>query len=129
MRFGSAASLVLAFTLPAATGCETTPKDRLQGKWVGERVDSFAPDQAGRAQGWAQGTTFEFKGSRVTITIPAESPREGTFHVASAAGDDVSVTFMRPHGLEDQAAFRFENEERLRWMLGDGRSVLMRRID
>ena len=128
MRFGNRARIVIAVALPVAAGCASGPKDRLQGKWVGESVDQFAPEQAPRAQGWANGTSFEFRGARVTITIPAESPREGTFQVAAQSGDELTVTFLRDQGVTDSAAFRFEGD-RLRWLLGDGRSVLLKRVD
>jgi hypothetical protein len=126
MRFGNAASIVIAVT---AAGCATTPKDRLQGKWVGETVDSFTPEQTTRVQGWASGTSFEFRGTRVTITIPAESPREGTFRVAKTSGDELTVAFLRAHGATDEVAFRFEGDDRMRWMLANGQSIVMRRVD
>jgi len=128
MRFGNTVRIVIAVALPVAAGCASGPKDRLQGKWVGDAVDQFQPDQSIRAQGWASGTTFEFRGARVTITIPAESPREGTFQVAAHNGDDLTVTFLRDQGVTDSAAFRFEGD-RLRWLLGDGRSVLLKKVD
>lgn len=120
------AAILLA--IPAA-GCTASPKDRLQGKWVGERVDSFRSDQAKRAEGWAGATMLEFDGSRVTVTIPAESPRQGTFTIARASKDEVAVQFLRPHGSHDLVTFRWEGDDHLRWLLGDGRSVLMKKVD
>ena len=108
--------------------CDSTPKDRLEGTWVGERVEQFHPRQATRAQGWAEGASFTFKGSRVTVAIPAESAREGTFKIAQATETDVRIRFLRPTGSADEATFRFEGEDRLRWMLGGGRSVVLRRV-
>lgn len=126
MRHATAAPFVLALALPLF-GCAKGPKDRLQGRWVGERVDSFHPSQAGRATGWVANTSFEFKGSRVTVSIPAESPREGTYKVTSAQEDQLRIAFLRPDGPQDEVDFLFEGEDALRWMLGDGRSVVLRR--
>ncbi|MBI4954058.1 MAG: hypothetical protein HY908_18690 [Myxococcales bacterium] len=111
----------------AVIGCKGSPKDRIQGRWIGERVDSFHGAQAGRASGWATGASFEFKGSRVKISIPAESPREGTYQIAKASAEELTVNFLRQNGDVDTATFRFEGDDRLRWNLGDGRSVVLRR--
>jgi hypothetical protein len=119
--------LVFVLSLVGLVGCEKTPKERLEGRWVGERVDNFPPGQVARAQGWVTGTSFEFQGSRVVVTIPAESPREGTFQLAQAGDDQLLVTFLRPQGMRDQVAFAFDGEDRLRWMLGDGRSIVLRK--
>ncbi len=123
-----AAPIALVLASPAFLGCATTPKQRLQGKWVGERADNFSTTQAGRVSGWVGGTTFEFKGSRVVISIPAETPREGTFEVAKVVQDELTLSFLRSEGGHDQVAFRFEPDGRLRWQIGDGRSVVMRKV-
>lgn len=127
MRFRTAAHLVLAMAIPTLGGCKETPKERLEGKWVGERADNFRPEQAERANGWVSGTSFEFKGSRVTVSIPAESPRQGTFKLATVNEEELRITFMRAHGASDEATFFFEDEDRLRWMLGDGRSIVLKK--
>lgn len=120
-------ALLVILSVVGLTGCEETPKERLEGRWVGERVENFPPGQAARAEGWAKGASFVFNGSRVVVTIPAESPREGTYQVAEASEQQVLVTFLRPQGMQDQVAFAFEGEDRLRWMLGDGRSIVLRK--
>jgi hypothetical protein len=118
---------VLAAAVCILTGCDDTPKERLEGRWIGERVDSFHPAQAPRAAGWATGLSFTFKGSRVTVAIPAESPRRGTYKIAQATKDELRLRFLRPTGAADEATFRFEGEDQLRWMLGDGRSIVLRK--
>ncbi len=121
-------SVLVVLVAPSLIACQTTPKQRLQGKWIGERAEHFSAVQSGRAAGWVSGASFEFKGSRVIISIPAESPREGTFEVASAKEDDLTLTFLRAEGAQDRVAFRFEQDGRLRWELGDGRSVVLRKV-
>jgi hypothetical protein len=129
MRFRILAPLVILFALPGLTGCENTPKQRIQGKWVGERAEHFPASQADRAQGWVSGSSFEFDGSRVTVTIPAERPRQGTFKIKQATEAGLQLAFLRPHGTSDDVAFQFEGEGQLRWLLGDGRSILMRKAN
>lgn len=111
----------------ALTGCEDTPKERLEGRWIGDSVESFHPSQAPRAAGWATGLSFSFKGSRVTVAIPAESARQGTYKIAQATEEELRIRFHRNTGAVDEATFRFEGEDKLRWVLGDGRSVLLRK--
>jgi hypothetical protein len=128
MRARIAFQTALALTAFVSAGCKTTPKDRLEGKWVGERVDNFGASQAQRALGWASGMSFEFKGSRVTVSVPAESPRQGTYEITQATEDQMVVTFLRAHGVKDAVTFQLEAPDRLRWMVGDGRSIVLRKV-
>ena len=128
MRFCSSAILLMLLST-ALVGCKKTPKQQLQGKWVGERVENFDSAQAQRASGWASGASFEFRGARVTVTIPAETPRSGTFKIAKADQNQLLLTFLRPHGAQDRVAFQLDGDKRMRWMLGDGRSILLRKVD
>jgi hypothetical protein len=77
--------------------------------------------------GWVKGTALEFSGSKVTVTIPAESPRTGQFKVARVEGDRVTVSFVREEGGRDEAGFRFVGEDTLRWDIGQGREVVLQR--
>ena len=127
MRFRLVAPYALLAGVATLCGCKDTPKERLEGRWVGERVENFRPEQTARAEGWAKGTSFEFKGSRVTVSIPAESPRSGTYRVTTLSEHELRVTFLRPHGGKDEVEMQLEDEGMLRWKLGDGRSVIMRK--
>ena len=122
-----AGGLVLAITLPAVAGCEKTPRDRLQGRWLGESVENIPASQAGKATGWVKGTALEFAGSKVTVTIPAETPRTGGFKVSKVDGDRVTINFVREEGGHDEAEFRFAGDQTLRWSIGDGREVVLLR--
>jgi hypothetical protein len=119
---------ILALVLPGL-GCKTTPKERLQGRWVGERVENFDTGQSPRALGWATGTSIEFRGSQATVTIPAESPRQGTYEVSRASEHEVTVSFLRHQGKRDEVTFLLEGDDQMRWLLGDGRSIVLRRVD
>lgn len=125
MRTRVETAMVLAFTLPAIAGCDKTPRDRLQGKWLGESVDNIHESQAVRATGWVKGTAIDFQGSKVTVTIPAETPRTGSYKISKVEGDMLTVSFQRPEGGNDEARLRFVGEQSLRWDIGGGREVLL----
>jgi hypothetical protein len=127
MESSAIAPLVLVAAATLTAGCASSPKERLEGRWIGEAVESFHPTNTKRALGWAKGTHFTFKGSQVTVSIPAESARRGTFKIAQASADELRLKFMRTTGAVDEATFRFEGEDKLRWQLGDGRSILLRK--
>jgi hypothetical protein len=118
-------ALALALTLPAAAGCEKSPKDRLQGRWLGDSVDSVPTAQMQKATGWVKGTAIEFQGNKVTVTIPAETPRSGTFKVAKAEGDTLLVSFLREEGGRDEAEMQLVGDQTLRWRIGTGREIVM----
>src|SRR5262245_18087394 len=102
MRSGDKTSLALAITIPAAAGCEKSPKDRIQGRWLGESIENVPAAQIQKASGWVKGTAIEFNGAKVTVTIPAEAPRTGSFKVARADGDKLLVSFHREEGGRDE---------------------------
>src|SRR3954452_23712996 len=103
MRSRIRTALALAITLPAAAGCEKSPKDCLQGRWLGESIENVPAAQTAKATGWVKGTAIEFAGNKVTVTIPAETPRTGTFKVNRTAGDRLLVSFLREEGGRDEA--------------------------
>lgn len=127
MRTRVSTALALVIALPAVAGCEKTPRDRLQGRWLGESVENVPESQVAKVTGWVKGTALEFSGSKVTVTIPAESPRTGQFKVAKAEGDLVTVSFLREEGGRDEAELRFVGEDSLRWSIGAGREVVLQR--
>jgi hypothetical protein len=127
MRHRTLAAIALLLQLPLLVGCKSTPKDRLQGRWVGEGLENFASAQAARAMGWVRGTSFEFRGNRVTVTVPAESPRQGTFSISQQGADTMRVAFVRPQGTRDEVELQFVEPDLVRWNLGDGRGIRLRK--
>jgi hypothetical protein len=125
MRSRIKTALALAISLPAAAGCEKSPKDRLQGRWLGDSIENVPATQLQKATGWVRGTAMEFQGSKVTVTIPAETPRTGTFKVARAEGDTLLVSFLREEGGRDEAELQLVNDQTLRWRIGTGREIVM----
>lgn len=125
MRARALTAFALALTLPAAMGCQKTPRDKLQGRWLGEGVESFPPAQVSRATGWVKGTAIEFAGNKVTVTVPAETPRSGTFKVSRVEGEKVFVSFARDEGGSDESAFRLVSDTTMRWDVGNGREIVL----
>lgn len=125
MRISTKTAFALLLVVPAAAGCSRTPKDRLQGRWLGETIENVSATHLTKAMGWVKGTALEFNGSKATVMIPAESPRSGTFRVTEAEGDKVTVSFLREEGGRDEAEFQFVGEGQLRWNIGDGRQIVM----
>ncbi|MBI4705057.1 MAG: hypothetical protein HY744_28455 [Deltaproteobacteria bacterium] len=117
----------MALPAIAAAACQITPKDRLQGRWVGVRAENFEPAHVARVTGWVAGASFEFRGSRVVVTVPAESAREGTFSVIAARGGELDLRFSRPQGTTDAVEIELAGHDLLRWKLGGGRSILFRK--
>lgn len=104
-------------------GCGKAPQDKLAGKWVGDRIDNVSADQVARATGWVKGTTFEFEGDKLTVTLPAESPRKGTYKVSRVDGDKMVLSVARPDGSNDQASVTMREDKSLSWDIGQGREV------
>lgn len=121
--------LVTVALVPSLLACGTNPKKQLQGKWEGERAENFSSAEGERATGWASGTSFEFRGSKVTVGIPAEAPRDGRFEVVEESEGALTLAFTRSDGVRDSADFRLEKDGRLRWQLGDGRSIVLRKVN
>ncbi len=125
MRIRIKTALALAISLPVVAGCEKSPKDKLQGRWLGESIENVPSAQLTKSTGWVKGTAIEFQGNKVTVTIPAETPRTGTFKVAKASNDGLLVSFVRDEGGHDEAEMKLVGDQTLRWSIGDGREIVM----
>jgi hypothetical protein len=128
-------SLVLV-SLAMAVGCGKSPADRLAGKWVGDRIDNVSADDVARATGWVKGTSFEFAGDKVTVTIPAEPARKGTFKVAKAEGEKMTLAVTHSDDAAkspasptpDLATMTMLNEKTMSWDIGDSREIVLVRV-
>lgn len=119
------ASLALVF---AATSCAGHPVQRqLAGRWIGDGVENVRDEALASATGWARGTSLEFAGRHVTVTIPAEEPRTAQYRVVTAEGRDVKLEVLREDGGTDALALRLDEEHRIRWLLGSGSAIVLHR--
>jgi hypothetical protein len=113
--------------LAISTGCGHPVQRSLEGRWLGEAVENFQDSQLAAATGWARGLSFEFAGSTVTVAVPAEEARTGRYQVTSAYQSDVRLAFTGKDGKATTALFKLDNDHSIRWMLGQGRAVVLRR--
>jgi hypothetical protein len=125
MRRRVGTALALAMTIPAVAGCEKSPRDKLQGRWLGESIENVPPSQVQKATGWVKGAAIEFNGSKATVTIPAESPRTGTFTVTKKDENVLLVSFKREEGGRDEAEMQLVGDGVLKWRIGEGREIVM----
>jgi hypothetical protein len=122
---GKAVALALLVLLAS---CSKSPEDRLSGKWVGDRIDNVSADQVARATGWVKGTAFEFSGDKLTVTVPAEPARKGTFKVTRVEGERMVLSVARPDSpSQDEATLTLLGDKSMRWDIGQGREVLLLR--
>lgn len=94
---------------------------------MGDGVENFDDRSMAVATGWAKGASFEFSGTALTVAVPAEEPRTGTYKVTSVHENDIEIAVTRQDGAVDKARFRLDSEHSMRWMLGNERSVVLRR--
>ena len=115
--------------LAALTACGHPVQRRLEGRWIGESVEIVAPSFLVGATGWAKGTSFEFSGTRLIVTIPADEPRTGTYSVASVRDDRIVLQAKRADGTLDPVELRMQDEHSLQWILPNGGAVRFRKSD
>jgi hypothetical protein len=118
---------LLLLLASGVTGCGHPVQKKLEGRWLGDSVENFDDDVVASATGWAKGASMEFAGSTVTVTIPAEEPRSGKYKVVSVHEGDVELAISRRDGAVDKVRFKLDDERSMRWVLDDGRAVVLRR--
>ena len=119
------AAAVLALPL-FALGCGGGPADKLEGKWVGDRIDNVSAEQVARATAWVKATTLEFAGDKLTVTIPTETARKGTFKVAKVDGDKLVLSVHRKDSAtRDETTFTLQGDKTLRWDIGQSREITL----
>ncbi|HEY5955692.1 MAG TPA: hypothetical protein VIV60_04025, partial [Polyangiaceae bacterium] len=99
------------------------------GRWYGEQIESVAPEDLSAATGWVKGTSFVFKGETLTIEIPAEAPRSGRFEVLAQSSAKITLAVHRPDGATDELNLKLDGERSMRWLLPEGRSIVMGRLE
>lgn len=119
--------VVVGVSLGSVVGCGHPVQRKLEGRWVGDAVENFDDREVAVATGWAKGTSFEFSGKTLTVAIPAEEPRTGSYKVVNVRENDVELAVVRKDGSTDKARLKLDSEHSLRWMLSDERAIVMRR--
>src|SRR5690606_42057103 len=116
-------------TLTAGFGCSHPAERALEGRWFGQSVENFDAEEVAAATGWARGTSFVFEGHRLRVTVPAEKPRTGVYRLTALEDRQVSLTVFDSRGEETQLDLIVDDNESLRWVLGDGRTLVLKRQD
>lgn len=115
-----------AALLPLLVACGHPVQRTLEGRWMGESVENFDDEKIAAATGWARGASMEFSGSEVTMTIPAEEPRTAPYEVVSVRQNNVKLSVKGPQS-SDTLALILDDEQSMRWLLDDSRTIVMRR--
>ncbi|NUO53255.1 MAG: hypothetical protein HOV80_30780 [Polyangiaceae bacterium] len=63
------------------------------------------------------------------MSVPAESPRTGTFRIAKEENKKLDVLFKRPEGGEDRAEIALSDDGKLSIRMGGGVELLMKRAN
>jgi hypothetical protein len=90
-------------------------------------VENFDDAEMAAATGWARGTELAFRGSRVTISVPAEEPKTGSYRLAAIEDRQVTLDVLGPDGEQSELELIVDDERSLRWVLGEGRTLLLER--
>lgn len=109
------------------SGCGHPAERALQGRWLGVGVENFESDEIAAATGWARGTSLEFSGRRLRVTVPAERSRVGVYELSAIKDRTVTLSVLSSEGENSELELIVDDAENLRWLLGDGRSLLLKR--
>ena len=123
------ACVCLGLLALSSLACGKSPKDKLIGKWIGDRIENVSADDAAKAIGWVKGTMWEFAGDKLTVTIPAEPARTGTFKVTKADGEKLTIRVARSEGPADEASVTLSDAKTMRWNIGQDREIVLVRAD
>lgn len=110
-----------------ALGCGHPAERALQGQWLGTAVENFDEEAIAPATGWAKGTSFEFSGRRLKVTLPAQPPRVGVYELAAIEERSVVLNVLSSGGENSELELIFDDEDHIRWVLGEGRTMVLQR--
>jgi hypothetical protein len=109
------------------TACSHPAEQALQGRWNGQRVENFDAEDVPAATGWARGTSLEFSGTRLRVTVPAEESRAGVYRLSSITDRTVVLDVLDSSGEQSELTLIVDDEQSIRWLLGEGRSLVLKR--
>jgi hypothetical protein len=115
--------------LSSLASCSKGPKEQLYGKWVGDRIENVSTDDAARAVGWVRATMWEFAGDKLTVSVPAEPSRTGTFNVTKSENGKMTIRVARADGQTDEASVKLTDPKTLHWDIGDNREIVLVRAE
>lgn len=107
--------------------CSHPAERALQGRWYGESVENFDETSLAAATGWARGTIIEIEGKRMKVTVPAQAPRTGVFELAAIEERRVKLNVLDSQGDSSEVDFIVDDTESIRWVLEEGRTVVLKK--
>jgi hypothetical protein len=110
-----------------ASGCGHPIQRQLEGSWHGDAVENFDDRDLARATGWAKSLRFTFSGTKMSVSVAAEEERSGKYRVQSVRNSDVVLAVKRTDGNEDVTRLKLDDDQAIRWLIGDSRAVVLRR--
>jgi hypothetical protein len=116
-----------AALLLLVTACGHPAERALQGKWLGTSVENFDESSMAPATGWARGTSLEFSGRRLKVTLPAQAPRVGVYELSSIQDRTVVLNVLSSDGESSELELIVDDEDSLRWVMGEGRAMVLHR--
>lgn len=108
-------------------GCGS-PEAALAGTWAGQNVESLDGTVSAARAGWARGTSLTFSGSRITVALPGEPPRRGSYRVLSDEDGKLELEVEGHAGHVDQTRLTLETDRLLRWHLSHVHTLVLRRL-
>lgn len=129
LRARPAAAFGAFFALAAAlVACSVSPERALAGSWAGQNVESLDGSVSAARSGWAKGTSLNFAGSQITITLPGEAPRRGRYQVVTNDDGRLEIEVKGHAGHVDRTRLTLETDRLLRWHLDNVHTLVLHRF-
>lgn len=108
-------------------GCAHPAERALSGRWLGDHVENVGMDELATATAFARGTSFVFSGDRLTVEVPEEEPRHGIYRLSKIEDRTVRLEVFSSDGESSQLEIIVDDREKIRWVLGEGRTMVLNR--
>jgi len=109
------------------SGCGHPAERALQGLWFGTSVENFDEDSVAAATGWARGTSMEFSGRRLRVTLPAKPPRVGVYELAKIQDRTVTLNVLGSDGESSELELIVDDADSMRWVMDEGRAMVLKK--
>jgi hypothetical protein len=107
--------------------CRSSSAAKLEGRWLGDGFESLDGSVSAARAGWAKGTSLTFSDSRISVQLPGERSRHGSYEIVSDRDGELELTITGHDGHVDRAELTIETEALLRWHLTPVHTLVMRR--
>ncbi len=98
---------------------------QLQGTWTGERAEGIREDQQTQAAAFVSGLKLVFDRDYISV---AQGGNTSTGRYKLYREDKNAVVIYSGDGEVETQTFNFIGDKRVRWILPDGRSIILARV-